>query len=406
MYITNLLRNNIPKILTGLILIFTTSICTASKDQLIVDQYWSPFAGTALNLSIFHTYTFLDDQYLPSSEGKVTVFWALGRIGKLFIDDVISEYLMVFQHEVFGHGYRFREFDFKSIGYYVGYKHGYTDPAHTSYNTNLSSTLAEPKKAAISAAGMEANAVFSQQIRENWIFENKIDRREAWLYLITSLDQSEYIMITDDDETSLGNDVYAYVNEVNAWYQNAHLSPHKLHRYALWDLLDPSLYFGLYTVGDYLLKGTPHLPMPMVHVKGYDYIFSSRLLLSPFGPEFQIQNYVVTPKHKLLQINVRYGNNSQIQSYGLDFFMRPIWRYKEWKFSNKLYLWSQPKFLKQSLAAGVKTGLGIADFVAAEYKFYKCFAAYGEFGYKTAGYIQGVPLSNSWVWRIGFSLYH
>lgn len=396
--IISLAKINSRKIILGVLL--SAFICTvnAREDQLIVDQYMSPFAGTALNLSIIHTYADLDDRYLVSSEGKVTVPWALGRIGKLVVEDIMDEFLMVFQHEVFGHGYRLREFDFNHIGYYIGIGHGYT-----SFPEDEFEVLPYPKRAAISAAGMEADAVLSAQIRENWIMQNKVDRRDAWFYFVTSLDQAEYIWGTSDASTSLGNDVNSYVSEVNLWYGNNNLTKRKLRQYEYWEIFDPSLYIGLYSVGDYILKGTPFMPMTMLDIHKYRYMFSPRLLLAPYGPEFQLQNYVLTPKSELVQVNIRYGNNSGRQSYGLDLFMKPIWHYKNWHFGNKLYLWKQLLFLKQNTAADVHSRLGFAEFVSAEYKVYKCLSAVGEFGYKTAGYAQGIPLGNSWVWRFGMS---
>lgn len=399
MHITNSLPHKIRKFIAACVCIVSANAAVAKTDALIVDQYMSPFMGSALNLSMFHTYTFLDDKYLPSSAGKINVFWSLGRIIKLSWEDIFAQWQMVFQHEVFGHGYRLREYGFSDISYFVGIGHGWTafDPIEFA-------ALPFTKRAALSAAGMEANAVLSEQIRRNWIVDNQIDRRDAWLYWVTSLDQADYILGTTDSDSHLGNDVNSYVLEVNDWYGNTNLTKHKLRHYAYFDLLDPSLYMGLYEIGDYLLQGTPHMQIYMLNYKCYRYIFAPRLLLAPFGPEFQIQNYVLTPKKMLIQINVRYGNNSDIQSYGLDVFIDPIWQYKNWTFGNKLYLWRQPKFLKQNTAVGVKNGLGFGEFIAANYKLYKCLHAVGEFGYKTAGYAQGIPLGNSWVWRAGFSL--
>lgn len=390
---------HINKKLLALVLFFATSTSMARYDQLIVDQYFSPYSGTSVNLSLFHTYEFLDDYYLPSSAGKATFLWGVGRCGKLVIEDWISQFLMVLQHEFFGHGYRLREFHFSHISYYVNIGHGATGFSEAEFDA-----LPLTKQAAVSAAGMEANAVLSQQIRQNWITQHHIDHRDAMLYFITSLDQADYIWVTSDESTKQSNDVNSYVAEVNAWYNNTSLTKRKLRTYAFWDLLDPSLYMGLYSIGKYIYNGAPGIPMYMFNIKDYKYMFAARLLMAPYGAEFQWRNYVMTAKQQLWQINLRYGNNSHIQSYGLDILTSPIWRYKQWDFGNKLYLWRQPKFLTQNIAAGVHNGLGFAEFVSAEYRVNHWFGLLGELGYKTAGYIQGIPLGNSWVWRVGMSL--
>lgn len=377
--------------------------CFATNDSIIIDQYMSPYAGTALNLSILHTYMALDDKFLPSSAGKTNVSWVLGRSGKFILEDIFLDgFLMVFQHEVFGHGYRLREFDFSHISYAVRFGYGFTGFSDTEYYA-----LSYPKQAAVSSGGMEADSVLSAQIRQNWVLDGKIDRRDAIFYLRTAMDQPEYIFGSVDssfDNTS--NDVNAYVQEVNAWYGNQQLTKNKLRNYAIWDLLDFNLYQSIYSIGMYLVVGSPNIDMLMLNIKNYKYLPTPRLLLTPYGPEFQLQNYVVTPSDKLLQINLRYGNNSDIQSYGIDFFMRPIYVYEDLTLYNKLYLWYQPKFLTQNTAVGVKKSLGLAEFLSADYKLYKAFSAFAELGYKTAGYIQGNPLGNSWVWRLGISLRH
>lgn len=381
-----------------IILFFSPLIINARTDSLIVDQYFSPYAGSALNYSIYHSYMFVDD-LLPNSAGKQNVFWFMARGLNLSIAYVLSDVLMVVQHEIFGHGYRLREYHINDIGYTIGIGWG-----STGFDASEFNTLATPVKTAVVAAGMEANAIFSQQIRQDWVLQNQIDSREALLYLITSLDQSEYILGTSDESTYLGNDVNSYVLYVNEWHNNDNLSKSKLRSYAYWDFVDPSLYVGLYSIGNYLMNGYQSVKMPMLDIGNIKYTLCGRLLLAPYGPEFQLQNYVLTTNNQLWQFNLRYGNNSTIQSYGLDIWTSPIWCYKNWTFSNKFFIWQQPTFLKQAIATDAKGNIGIADLVRADYKITNNISTFGEFGYKTAGYIQGLPLSNSWVWRLGFSL--
>lgn len=381
-------------------LLISTSVI-AHTDSLIVDQYFSPYAGAAVNLSGYHAYMFADDKYLLSSDGQVNLGWFIGRSAKLFVENLLAETLMVVQHEVFGHGYRCREFHFSDVGYGIGIGWGWTGFSDEDFDA-----LSMPKRAALSAAGMEANAIFSQEIRQNWILQNVIDRREGLLYFVTYLDQSDYILGTTDESTSQTNDINGYVQDINSWYGNNELTKGKLRTYALWDFLDPSLYMSLYSMVQYLSNGTPNIPNYMFDLDKIRYTFCARLLLAPYGPEFQIQNYALTPTCKLWQLNLRYGNNSNIQSYGLDLWARDLWRYNQWIFGNKFFIWKQPLFLKQNTAVGVEQRIGFGEFVNAEYRINKYFSAIGEFGYKTAGYIQGIPLGNSWVWRIGMSLYY
>lgn len=383
-------------LLCSLILMLFTANISAQTNTLIVDQYWSPYSGAAANTFVFNSYKYLDDRFLPSSEYNTSFLWGTGRFGKLFLESLLADFLMVTQHEFFGHGYRAREFGFSYVGYKIRINYGYTSFYIIDYDN-----LPYPKQAAFNVGGMEATTIMSQQIRNNLFLSGKIDRRDAALYFVTAYDQINYIFGSSDQKTTVGNDVNGYVNTVNNWYGRPVLSVKKLRNKDIWDLLDPTLYMALYSEVCYVIDGDFNQPMYMFEINKYKYLPTPRLLLAPWGPEFQLQNNIVTPIQQLLQVNLRYGKNEFITSYGVDFIMRPIYQYKNFSFGNKLYLWRQPKFLKQNYANGVANGVGIGEFVNVEYSIKKNYLAFAELGYKTAGYIQGYPLGNSIVWRVG-----
>ncbi len=366
------------------------NVSFAQNYELIVDQYWSPYSGAALNETAFHLYTYLDDTELPSSENKITLLWSLGRTGKLLFESVLSNYLMLVQHEVFGHGYRARSLGISGISYRID-----LDGGATYVPPDQFSTLTYPKLASIDAAGMEATTILSEQVRKTWFKTGKIDRRDGMLFLINSFDEISYIY------NNTGNDIIEYVGNVNSWYGNNVISEHSLRGKNTWNLFDPSLYYTYYSFFAYIYAGTPHTKMYMFEIKDYKYLPTPRLLLAPYGPEFQLQNHVVTSKNELWEINLRYGNTGGIQSYGLDLIIDPIFIYNEFEFGNKFYLWRQPMFLQQNYAQGISSKIGAAEFVSVMYKFEKQWAGFAELGYKTAGYIPGDPLGNSWVWRLG-----
>lgn len=384
------------KYVVAVLLFCTVNIAHAQQFDIIVDEHWSPYAGAALNQSIFHVYTTFDDKNLPSSIGKTGFLWGTGRLGKILLEDLFSSFLMVVQHEIFGHGYRGREFGFSNISYSLGLGHGSTSFSLTEYYS-----LSFTEQAALSAAGMEADTILSEQIRKRWFLSDKIDRRDALLFLQTALDQPNYIYGTDDESFVNSNDVNSYVTEINEWYGKTVLSKRQLRHRDYWDLFDPTIYFSVYSLIDYVLNAKANSPMFMFNIKNYRYLPTPRLLLAPYGPEFQLQNHVVTPKESLIQINLRYGNTGSMQTYGIDFFMWPIISYNNVEFGNKLYVWRQPLFLTQNDAVGIQQRIGVADLVSIIYKMNNRWAILNEIGYKTSGYIPGDALGNSWIWRMG-----
>lgn len=386
---------NYKKLIATFLIIFFAPFVSAEEYNILVDKHFSPYAGAYLMQDGYTAFKTLDDIYIPSSEGKRSLLWSLGRTGKLYLEMMLSSFMMVAQHEVFGHGYRAREFDFSHIGYEVNIASGATSFLFSDYlRLNLL------QQSALNSAGMEATTILSQQIRHPWFMERCIDNRDALFYVISAIDQPNYIFSTNEGDTTAGNDVNAYVLTINNWFGSNAITKKRLKQREVWDLLDPTLYFAFYTMGRYIATGVPTTCMPMFNVCGYDYLPTPRLLLAPWGPEFQIQNHLVSPNNRYIRLNLRYGNTAFIHSYGIDLMVRPIWEYYNFEFGTKLYLWRQPKMTSRS-AQQAKNQVGAAAFVSADYKFNRCWYALSELGYKTSGYIPGDPLGNSWVWRLG-----
>ncbi len=377
--------------------------CPAQKNlppqtyELIVDNYFSPYTGAALTMSAFNGYKLLDDRYNPSSEGKCSFWWGTGRFAKVLLLDLpVSTFLMITQHELFGHGYRLREFHVQGRSYDVGIFSGYAAFSQASFNK-----LTFPQKAAVDSGGMEATTILAAQQRQSWIMDGKLDHRDAVSYFFNSTDQYFYVHGTREDDRNDSNDVQAYMNEVNNWYGKQTLTMRKMRNWTTWDLLDPALWYSFLGIGTYIYDGSPTIPFYMFDINGYKYLPNTRSILAPYGMEVQLQNHIKTPTNQLIDINIRYGNNRPKTSYGLDVIIKPIWSYDKFDFGNRIFLWRQP----QLSAATVETAgdrYGIAEYVNCAYNVNRNFALISEVGYKTPGYIQGEPLNSSVIVRLGF----
>ena len=388
----------IKSYLTSVALMLTSQVSTANQEPIILDKYLSPYSGSSLIQNFNEIYKSLDDRYLLSSAGKTNFIWVTARFSKLLIETIFAEFLTTAQHEIFGHGYRGREFRFSKIMYRVGIGSGYTAFYMKDYNR-----LTLNQKAAFSAAGNEANTILAQQLRATWLKNNLIDNRDATLYYANQFEQIKYVYITKE-YSSNSNDIIGYMKNINAWHgNNTTLTLNKLRLSVLWDLLDPALYNSLSSIGSYLVTGKQQEQLFMFTVGRYKYLPSARTLFTPWGLEYQLQNYIKTPTQELIQVNLRYGKTSSVSSYGLDLHIKPIWSYKHFTFGNKLSLWKQPK-LGLALASLAPTSYGIAEYINIEYAYNKIFSLYGEIGYKTAGYIPGNPLENGVVYGAGFTI--
>lgn len=378
------------------LLFLTTFFASAQEYQIVFDKYWSPYSGASITTSTYNFYKFIDDRYLPNGEGKTDMSWGFARIGKLSLDFILGSFLSTAQHEVFGHGYRAREFSFSDVGYRIGIGTGATYFLLSDYER-----LNLYQQNAMNAAGMEANVILSEQIRNPWFSKKTIDYRDGLLYTLNQLEQFQYAYVTHDTELTSGDDIVNYSRGVNQYYGNNNLSIGKIRTAVLWDLFDPALYYSLYSIGEFLVNGTPTATLGMIPIQGYQYLPAGRTILAPWGLEFALQNFIITPEKSLLQVNLHYGNNSNLSSWGIDVNFKPIYKRDRWIIGNQLSIWVQPS-MSYANAALTHKKFGFAEFINFEYKTNNTFSFIGDLGYKTAGFMQGFILSNNFIVRIGF----
>lgn len=385
------------KISTALLisLYLYSSAGAAQQYQIIVDRDLSPYSGASLMISTYNFCKYLTDAYIPEPNDKDSLRWVT-RVALLGGAYVINGYLMVTQHEIFGHGYRTREFGFHDVGYEIGYYSGATYYLSSDFNN-----LNIYKQNALRAGGIEANTILSQRIREPWFKSKQIDYRDGLSYIINQIEQLRYVYITPPNCSNSGNDINNYINGVNRYYNNTPtLSNAKMRSIVLLNLLDPALYYSLYGIGVYLFNGTSSTSFYMLNIDNYKYLPTVSTILAPWGPEFQLQNFVITPQQQLIQAHLRAGSNSNITSLGLDVIVNPIWKYKKLLIGNQLSVWRQPNGGAAN-AASARLHFGIAEFVNIEYVINPNISLLTDIGYKTSGFMQGYLLNSGAIIRLG-----
>lgn len=385
-------------ICSWIILLFaTTQNAKADDFTLSIDKYYSPYMGSDLMITGLRGYQSLDDIIASSTEGNTSVCMTLIRSGKWLFEFTLSNFAMVVQHEVFGHGARAREFNLSDISYRLKLFSGTTTYSTTEYNA-----LNVNQKAALNTGGVEASSILSQQIERGWMTNDIIDSRAATLFLVNSLDQSVYAFSTSGSAFHPDNDAVQYINNVNAWQGTNALTSHKLKISTLWDWLDPMIYMSGYELLKYIWEGQQTLNFSTLHVGNSRFMPTTRVLYAPWGPEFQLQNHFFTPAEKYIGVFLRYGKIGAATSYGADLFVNPIAEYECLSLRNQLSVWYQPHLMKNTTAQTNTNKYGFAEFLGAYYKINSSVYAYGELGYKVSGYLQGVQLSRGVIWRVGF----
>jgi len=370
--------------------------CPKGPIGLILDKNYSPYVGGSGLISLWRIYMSLDDYFFPNSEGDTNAYTMLARTCKLTLEDLAVSAGMVTQHEIFGHGWRAREFNLPVFAYSVQPYRGYTEFSKTKFNL-----LTPSEKIAFIAGGMEATGILAKQLRDRWLETKSIDEREGHFYLITSLDQTLYVMRTKQNTTGFyENDVQAYVQQVNNWYGRTVLTPQRLRSSGLIDLLDPYLWFSLFGLGHYIFDGTQCFEYPMLPIGDYQYLPGFRLALAPYGPEYQLINYIRGPDYTL-QATLRYGNTGGKNSGGLILEMARLWAVDCLSVDGRLDMWSQPKLFVATADQARRTFGGAAS-LFVRYRLFNNFEIMGQAGYKTKGYIPGESLRRGPILRAGF----
>jgi len=340
-------------------------------------------------------------------------------IGYRFTKTVLIDYQIdflthLYQHEVFGHGYRFREFEYKRNSYHInllppyGSGGGYARRGETDYARQLG----VHERIVINSGGMEAAAILSNSIRKKWLINGEINYRESLLFLSTIHDYTQYILGTKfNDNLSDGNDVNNYLRTVNVSYGFLNEDAYKL---SLDDLairssvnfLNTYQFFALYAYYKvYLFDGDEVFKYPMIELGKVNWLPSIRFGLTPFGSELIIENYFKT-ENKIVGVSFRKGDG-KLDNYwggGLTTYTKFG---DHFQFSSYVDFWIQPSLELGGIETfRTKEGLGGRLIGEFNWQINNSFpiGLYSQIGYKSTGFIEGERLDKGLIFRIGAQL--
>jgi hypothetical protein len=349
-----------------------------------LDKNYSPYVGSSIAMSALELYDMLESNIYDKDNPNMLANSAR-FISSLFFNSA----LFVANHEIYGHGYRLREANIDAL-YKVSIASGATYFSAYQYDNAHAH-----KRTMINLGGMEASTVLSKEIRQKWLREDSISSNYAMLYFLSAQDQTSYIRRA---KTSEGNDVEAYVRELNKTYGKGYMSKNKLKNYALLDYLDPFLYYSIYSA----VINDKDFSYHMFSIGGYKYLPSARVLLTPYGPEAQILNFIKYDQ-TVTQVNLSYGKNKIGKTYSLEVDMDNLYYEDKLSLGFNSAIWKQPELLTSNPAqASMKFGGQLA--VKSTYNMTDTIRLEGLLGYKTKGYKLGEALSKGVFIRLGFKV--
>lgn len=308
------------------------------------------------------------------------------------------------QHEVFGHGWRVRDIG-KSVAHVTRYAVGIPFP-YSKYSKKgmtwiaFSSLPTDDQFVAIAMAGLEAEAVMARMLKKEWIQSGAIEGRMYKLYLTTALSFTEYALSLKS-VNFLGHDIANYILDINRLYPNDYLSKETVKNASLFNLLDPMLYYSCYAAWRYILTGE-NTHIPMIRLKGGKWLPNFRIDMSPFGLENYFENYVMI-KDRLLYIYARGGEHGHSPFFGAGFDRHGIFKYGKTSYDVQCDFWKQPKM---GLSSGHErpggNNWGMRALVTLNVQLGR-LVWYEQFGFKTAGYLQGESLKKALIGRFGIA---
>ena len=406
-----------------LIVAFLTTILPTRAQEyltLVWDRHASPIAGAETLLSVHQQTIRWHDRYLQPR------YWtedrwdrkALGigyRFGKAVLIDYQLDWLLhLFQHEVTGHGFRYRAVGYTDNSYWIGLFPPYGNGGGFARRGTLAPgrTVGFHENILISSGGSEAAAVTSQRLLRRWLRRGTIHYRESLLYLSTLYDYTAYAYGTKlSNDPPPGNDVLNYLRQVNAIYgfrtpEDYQITLDDLVRRSSVNLLHTFQLFAIATaVKTSLIDGNSEFTYPMIPLGNTDWLPSIRFGLTPFGTEFIVENFLRREREFAI-LSVRLGDRKLDRYFGVGatYQRRHSARLE---FGASLDVWQQPG-VQIGGTRLTRTDRGPGGRLLGELRYHPSpdfpVGLYLPTGYKTTGHIEGEVLREDFILRLGLSI--
>jgi len=227
----------------------------------------------------------------------------LGRSAKYILLDIPINFLFIIgNHEYFGHGARYREFDLGEIDYHLEPPAPYGIGGGYANVSNYSREVSDQERIVIWQGGFETHNILTRQLSLRWISDGKSYYQENILYFWTWQDRFQYIQtnINSLPADLLGplNDPEGYVWFLNRYSgfddpDNLQMDIADLQKKNLVNLVNPYVWYSLYAqLVSYLYSGHTTIRLPMIHLGKVNYLPNLRMSFTPFGPQYHLENYL------------------------------------------------------------------------------------------------------------------
>ncbi|MDX1531835.1 MAG: hypothetical protein R3362_09950 [Rhodothermales bacterium] len=418
----------------GLLLVLLLSASAAAQQPrygLVADWPLTAEAGAENLLAAQRLTMALEDRFLPLRlwhEG--TVLRKAGgigvRLGRLVLLDYPLDHLtFLTQHEVFGHGARYREFGWNTTAYRIAPPWPYDDGSgFASYRIPEEGRTRD--EVIVSALnGAHGSFVLASGLRRNAVQRGRLHWREAQLYLLAALDVPLYLLAAEEQPFGpAGDDALAWLANLNARADfegvGATLTLEEAQEQAAFAFLDPLLYVSAWTVlKTYLYSGERSLDLPAVSVGSAEWLPALRFGWGPFGTELYLDNLVALDG-RFVRLYGRRTDPALYAAWGAGAEVARLLTRGPLALDAEAHVWDQPPLRLDPTDrwpdGSLRTsggGLGGAASVTAALDLPlrprprfggRRLSVLAEAGYKTVGFVAGERLDRGPILRLGLML--
>ncbi len=412
------------KILT-ISLLVSLNTKAQSYSQIIFDENQSQNFGSA-NLITLHKALYLfEDKHLRDTLFKENNFikktGGFGyRMAKLLLLDAqIDCFTALLQHEVFGHGARYREYGYKGNSFNLNLYFPFGDGSGFAQRGVLRPGYKSPtyqENISIAIGGVDAEMLLANNITNQMLLDDTLHYRQGLLYLISQNNGLLYLWSTrleNPAKIKSNNDMVAYINDMNFFYAKPNTEKYNLNTLSNQSLISFAnpiqIYSALSILYTYGIKGQKQLSkIPMIKLGNVRYLPAFNYSLTPFGSQYHFINYVRF-KSMLLNADFMLGDNAFNNFYGISLKGFNLINKKRITLNFHLDIWNQPNLeldnYSKPTGANQTGGACKVDIMLRPFSKQNKLGLFVQTGYKTKGYITGEALAESFILRYGISLH-
>lgn len=414
------------KIIHGLLVVVCLMACAApafaQTTPAMIDRDLTAGAGATLavaagDLVALAESTVVPDRLFEEQGAARRTADIAYRVTKLLLfDRPQEEWLMVANHEVFGHGGRVRELFDGYLRFHLDAPSPYGDGGGaTFYAPERTPTIHELQ--AVTVGGMEANGVGAAILSRRAFAEGRLTPRAALRYLEFELDAFDYIRHTGDEPEHEGQDVSDFVVRYNVASRFAGAEPltTKTLRNEAWiSLANPMVAYAAIALARYVATGATESRVWTLPLADWRLMPAMKYRLTPFGTEWAIVTDL-SRKSTTAEIAVRVGRAPDTMPWGVAGSLDAL-RIRGWKVELAGEIWRQPPLALGSVPdlglplVGAPLEWGGAVITRVEspgiplWKSPMSMPVIVETGVKSMGFVAGDPLDGGLVFRAGLGL--